>query len=346
MCSGVAARTRARLLGKRGYGARRHCGQERCGRGWCVRCAGVSDRKARRGCAMLHPRLGVQQDVHALRPSGLDRRMPPLARQALLVRLGKPVFGLRVLAKGTSQQQGSAADECVKPAPNPTSRSPTHRPRGTGSQGDRRTPAASRGGDAARPGGGPRSLRAPRLRGRHGGGDSAGRRREPGHDLPELRDQGAHRPLGRLRRRPARADRAGTPLADAARGRARRARRRDRRRLRRGPRTDPATHTAPARPRGDRRSRPRGSGRLRGPPRRRVRGASRVRRRARARRVAAHAIAGALEAAVVAWARSSGKLRLSHWLRRAFAALALGPWPPSTSPDRNSLAHGSSRAVA
>lgn len=45
-----------------------------------------------------------------------------------------------------------------------------------------------------------------------------------------------------------------------------------------------------------------------------------------ARRVAAHAIAGALEAAVVAWARSSGKLRLSHWLRRAFAALAaLGP---------------------
>ncbi|MBK7401988.1 MAG: TetR family transcriptional regulator [Myxococcales bacterium] len=65
-----------------------------------------------------------------------------------------------------------------------------------------------------------------------------------------------------------------------------------------------------------------------------------------ARRVAAHAIAGALEAAVVAWARSSGKLRLSHWLRRAFAALALGPWPPSTSPDRNSLAHGSSRAVA
>ncbi|MFO0548641.1 MAG: helix-turn-helix domain-containing protein [Polyangiaceae bacterium] len=46
------------------------------------------------------------------------------------------------------------------------------------------------------------------------------------------------------------------------------------------------------------------------------------------RMVAARAIVGALESAVVAWARSSGKTSLAHWLRRAFAKLAsLGAAP-------------------
>jgi AcrR family transcriptional regulator len=49
-------------------------------------------------------------------------------------------------------------------------------------------------------------------------------------------------------------------------------------------------------------------------------------------RVAARAVAGALEAAVVAWARASGKPRLSHWLRRTFGTLAaLGASPAPRS---------------